>query len=160
MYTRKVAKSLSLALAVAMTASISASFAESEAGLQAQSQSSTQNNAQAARETGSSGATQNNSQSANEQHSQASTHNNSNGNSEAVGGSLGANRPTPSNVSISSPNPARNVRNYSTSSRTTSSFVRRNPHTVTRIYAWKSPRKRGFSTAYMQRTVREAAVNR
>ncbi|CAN5654311.1 hypothetical protein BH10CYA1_BH10CYA1_15260 [soil metagenome] len=166
MYTNKLAKSFSLALAVAVTASVSASFAESEASLQAQSQSSTMNSAQSARETNSSASTQNNSQSSNQQTSQAATHNNSNGNSEAVGGSLGANKPTPPNASVSSPN--RGVTNAPPSQlRTTSSLTsvnpsvatKRVPHTVTRSYAWRSPRtKRSFSSSYMTKTVRQASV--
>ncbi len=169
MDTKKLAKSLSLAVAVVVTASVSASLAESQASLQAQSQSSTMNSAQSARETGSSSSTQNTSQSTNQQTSQAGTQNNSNGNSEAVGGSLGANKPTPPNMSVSTPNnhgvtnapPSQTRSTSSLTSVSPSASVKRTPHTVTRSYAWRAPRsKRSFSTAYMTKTVRQAAINR
>lgn len=169
MDTKKLAKSLSLAVAVAVTASVSASFAESQASLQAQSQSSTMNSAQSARETGSASSTQNSSHSSNEQTSQASTHNHSNGNSEAVGGSLGANKPTPPNISVSTPNnhgvtnaPSSQLKSTSNSTSVNPSTVgKRAPHAVTRSYAWRAPhRKRSFSTAYMTKTVRQAAITR
>lgn len=165
--------SITLAVAVALTASATASFSESEASLQAQSQSSTMNTSQPARETGSSSATQNNSQSSNEQTSQASTHNNSNGNSEAVGGSLGGinQAHTPAQLPASSTTNYRAVTNApqrkqdtTTSISTVASgspVVRHTPHTVTRSYVWKNARnKRGFSTAYMQKTIRQAAITR
>ncbi len=169
MDTKKLAKSLSLAVAAAITLSASASFAESEASLQAQSQSSTMNSAQSSRETGSSSSTQNNSQSSNQQTSQAGTQNNSNGSSEAVGGSLGANKPTPPNVSVSTPNnhgvtnaPPSQVRSTSSLSSVNPYVAKRTPHTVTRSYAWRGPRstKRSFSTAYMTKTVHQAAATR
>lgn len=168
MDTNKLAKSLSLAVAVVVTASVSASLAESQASLQAQSQSSTMNSAQSARETGSSSSTQNNSQSSNQQTSQAATQNHSNGNSEAVGGSLGANKPTPPNMSVSTPNnhgvtnaPPSQTRSTSSLTSVSPAAVRRTPHTVTRSYAWRGPRsKRSFSSAYMTKTVRQAAINR
>ncbi len=156
MRTKQSAKFATLAVLSALLTTGSAALAESEAGLQAQSQSSTQNAAQSSRETGTSSSSQNNSQSANQQTSQAVTRNNSSGTSEAIGGPVGSIRPAQMS-GTNTINPARNSASNSGMNVSTSSHV---PHAQTRSYAGGRRNKRSFSNAYMQRTIRQAAITK